>query len=186
MVKSAQEWLMVIDHQPAFAHPDSPWFCAAMVDVAPKIARLAPLFGDRVIFTRFVPPAEPFGSWVDYYRRWDFALNPASDWLWDLSDEWRGKPSIANHTFSKWIDSAKTLFGPDPKVTMCGVSTDCCVLATAFAAVDDGAQIRVVADACAAGSDEIQNAALAMMSSRAPQLSITTTDEECRRLQIAA
>ena len=186
MAEPYQEWLMVIDHQPAFAHPDSPWFCPAMVDVAPKIARLVPLYGDRIIFTRFVPPQELFGSWVDYYRRWDFALNPSSDWLWDLSDEWKGRPSISNHTFSKWIDAARTQLGPSPRVSMCGVSTACCVLATACAAVDDGAQVRIIADACAAASDDIHNDALKTLALLAPQLSIATTDDECRRLNIAA
>ncbi len=35
-------------------------------------------------------------------------------------------------------------------MVLCGVSTDCCVLMTALAAVDDGVAVRVVADACAA------------------------------------
>ena len=36
------------------------------------------------------------------------------------------------------------------EAVLCGVSTECCVLMTALAAVDDGAHVRVVADACAA------------------------------------
>ncbi len=65
---------------------------------------------------------------------------------------------------------------------MCGVSTDCCVLATALAAVDGGAHVRVVADACAAKSAEIHEQALQIMAARAPQLALVTTAGECSRL----
>ncbi len=50
------EWLMVIDLQPAFAHPDSPWFTPTLDGVTAQIARLVPRFGERLLFTRFVPP----------------------------------------------------------------------------------------------------------------------------------
>ena len=174
-------WLMAIDLQPAFSHPDSPWFTPSLAEAAPRIAALVAAFGERVLFTRFVPPATPFGSWVPYYQRWPFATDPASDWLWQLDAPWRGQPSIASHTFSKWVPDAAARFGPDPTVVLCGVSTDCCVLMTALAALDGGAQVRVAADACAAKTPAVHQAALAMMAARAPQLTLTSTAEECAR-----
>jgi nicotinamidase-related amidase len=182
MSGAPKSWLMVIDLQPAFSHPFSPWFTPTLSTVAKRIETLVPLYGEHVLFTRFVPPLSPTGSWRDYYAKWEFAARQDSEWLWELDEPWRGRFSIASHTFSKWIPEAIALFGPEPEVTLCGVSTDCCVLGTAFAAVDQGAQIRVASDACAAKSPEIHDRALAILALRAPQLSIVTIAEERERL----
>ena len=181
MMADAAGWLMVIDVQPAFSHPDSPWFCPDLTGAKPRIAALVDAFGDRVLFTRFVPPSAAFGSWQPYYDKWPFALQPASDWLWGVDAPWEDRPSIASHTFSKWISGAYQRFPADAPVVLCGVSTDCCVLATALAAVDHGAHVRVAADACAAGSDAVHAQAIAMMASRAPQLTMTDAAAECAR-----
>lgn len=176
------DWLMVVDLQPAFSHPESPWFTPTLAEASARIAQLVPLFGERVLFTRFVPPAVPDGSWARYYEKWHFALRPEADWLWAVDAPWQHHASIASHTFSKWLPEAFGRFGPAPRVTLCGVSTDCCVLATALAAVDGGAQVRLVADACAAKSPAVHEGALAIMATRAPMLHITTTVEERARM----
>lgn len=181
-----QSWLMVIDHQPAFAHPRSPWFSPMMAEATRRIEALVPLFANRVLFTRFVPPADITGSWRPYYDRWDFATKPSADWLWPVSEPWSDRPSIASHTFAKWTAEARAFFGPEPQVTMCGVATDCCVLGTALAAIDDGALVRVASDACAARSAEVHQQALGIMALRAPQLSIVTTEDEVRRMAAPA
>ncbi|WP_199707457.1 cysteine hydrolase family protein [Teichococcus wenyumeiae] len=177
-----RDWLMVVDLQPAFSHPDSPWFTPSLAEASARIAQLVPLFGERVLFTRFVPPAVPDGSWARYYEKWPFALRPEADWLWAVDAPWRQHASMASHTFSKWLPDAYERFGPQPRVTLCGVSADCCVLATALAAVDGGAQVRLVADACAAKSPAVQEGALSIMAARAPMLRITTTAEECAHM----
>ena len=172
------DWLLVVDLQPAFSHPNSPWFTASLADTAPAVTELVALYGERVLFTRFVPPARPGGSWVRYYERWPFALDPANAWLWALDAPWADRPSVASHTFSKWLPAVSARFGPDASVALCGVSTDCCVLTTALAAVDDGAAVRVVADACAAKTPALHARALALLAGRAPQLTVTTVAEE--------
>jgi nicotinamidase-related amidase len=182
MEANKRSWLMVIDHQPGFSHPDSAWYTPAMAQTSVNIAALVPLYGDRVVFTRFVPPAKPEGSWQPYYEKWPFALAEGSEWLWDVDEPWRQHRSIATHTFSKWTAEAKAIFGRNDEIVMCGVSTDCCVLATAFAAVDDGAQVRLVADACAAKSPVIHENALSILRSRAPQLTVVTTAQERQRM----
>ncbi|MDQ0511727.1 cysteine hydrolase family protein [Ancylobacter amanitiformis] len=176
-----RSWLMVIDHQPAFTHPASAWFTPAAAHSTPKVASLVPLFGERVVFTRFVPPAVPGGSWIPYYDKWSFAHAEGSDWLWEVDEPWREQRSISSDTFSKWTADARAIFAPEDEIVMCGISTDCCVLATAFAAVDAGAHVRIVADACAAKSRDVHENALAIMASRAPQLSIVTAAEEAER-----
>lgn len=182
MTSEKKSWLMVIDHQPGFSHPDSPWYTPAMAQTGVNVATLVPLYRENVVFTRFVPPERPQGSWQVYYDKWRFATAEGSDWLWDVDPPWRGHRSIASHTFSKWTDEARAIFGRDDDIVMCGVSTDCCVLATAFAAVDDGAQVRVVADACAAKTPAIHANALDILASRAPQLTIVSTAQERERM----
>jgi len=91
---------------------------------------------------------------------------------------WRDRTSVASHTFSKWIPDLYDRLGTDPTMVLTGASTDCCVLATAFAAVDAGAHVRVMADACAAATPAAHDAALMMMASRAPQLTIVTAAQE--------
>lgn len=169
--------LVAIDLQPAFSHPESPWFTPGLDEVAGRIERLLPRFGGRIVFTRFVPPTAPFGSWLRYYERWPFALEPASHWLWSLENRWSGYRSVASHTFSKWTSELRDQVG-EGEAVLCGVSTDCCVLMTALAAVDDGAHVRVIADACAAKSTDVHEGALALMATRSPQLRITTVAEE--------
>ena len=176
------DWLMAIDLQPAFSHPDSPWFTPTLAEVSRRIAALVPLYGERVLFTRFVPPAVPTNSWISYYRKWPFALEAGSSWLWQVDAAWRGHASVASHTFSKWIPEAFARFAPGAGVVLCGVSTDCCVLATALAAVDGGVPVRVVADACAAKTQAAHEAALGIMAARAPQLDLVTTAEELARM----
>ena len=36
------DWLMVIDLQPAFSHPDSPWFTPGLDAISRRIAELLP------------------------------------------------------------------------------------------------------------------------------------------------
>jgi nicotinamidase-related amidase len=179
-------WLMVIDLQPAFSHPDSPWFTSSVSEVAERIEPLVPLYDGRVLFTRFLPPVEIAGSWRDYYAKWDFATRAENGWLWNLDDRWKGRRSVASHTFSKWVPETIAHLGPEPEVSMCGVSTDCCVMMTALAAVDHGAHVRVIADACAAKSNDIHEGALALMRLRAPQLSLVSIARERERLAMAS
>ena len=177
------DWLMVIDLQPAFSHPQSPWFTPTLPAVSRRIETLVAAFGSRVVFTRFVPPKAPSGSWRSYYAKWPFAIQAEADWLWALDPPWSARPSLASHTFSKWLPEMRERCGHERHIVLCGVSTDCCVLMTALAAVDDGVHVRVVEDACAAKSAEAHARALDILATRAPQLQIVTVAEELARRQ---
>lgn len=171
------DWLVVVDLQPAFSHPTSPWFTPTLVLIKPLIGRLVEHFEHRVTFTRFLPPKRPFGSWQAYYEKWPFARQSEADWLWALDLPWAGRETLDSHTFSKWLPELRERIG-DATIVLCGVSTDCCVLMTALAAVDDGAHVRVIEDACAAKTPQAHASALAIMASRSPQLRIVTVAEE--------
>ncbi|WP_108262567.1 cysteine hydrolase family protein [Mangrovicoccus ximenensis] len=99
-------WLLVIDMQPGFGHPDSPWCTPGYDAVAGRVGALVEAYGDRVLFTRFQPPGEPQGAWRPYYDRWSFAVDPAHAGLWDLDPRWQGRPSVAGQRFAKWREAA--------------------------------------------------------------------------------
>ena len=168
--------LIVIDMQPGFGHPESPWCTPGYARVADNIAQLLPVFQDRVLFTRFLPPLTPTGAWVPYYEAWPFALDPEQRWLWELDARFTGG-TVQSHRFAKWREAAP-LVPEDATLVIAGVATDCCVLGTAIEAVDDGRRVRLVADACSAGSEALHEAALTVMRDRAPMLTITDTATE--------
>ncbi|MBT8152678.1 cysteine hydrolase [Epibacterium ulvae] len=173
-------WLMVIDMQPGFADPASPWATPGVDSCQRNIRALLPQFENRVLFTRFVPPAAPRGAWVPYYDQWSFARDAQNAWMWELVPEWQGQPAVTGHRFAKWQE-ARAHIPQDATVVMCGVATDCCVLGTAIEAADEGRFIRLVTDACAAGTEALHGAALDVMRDRAPMIALTDTATEFTR-----
>lgn len=168
--------LAVIDMQRVFADPASPWATPRYADAAAGVRRLLPAFAGRVTFTRFVAPERPAGAWRAYYDRWPFARRPPDAALWELSD---GFAELADHildatTFGKWTPALASRVGPAGRLVLAGVSTDCCVLSTALAAADAGAEVLVVADACAGADDEAHRKALQIMELYRPLIRVTT------------
>ena len=175
----SEPWLVAIDMQQVFADPASPWATPGFADAAAGLERLLPAFGDRVVFTRFVAPADPHGAWKPYYALWPFALVPASDPLYDLVPAFadRARHVETRETFGKWDAQLSRAIGGSTEIVLCGVSTDCCVLSTALPASDAGVHVRVVADACAGLSPADHQRALDAMGLYAPLIEITSVDE---------
>ncbi len=67
------------------------------------------------------------------------------------------------------MDGADTL-------VIAGVSTECCVLATAVAAADAGVRVLLAADACAGADDASHAHALGVLEFFAPLVQISTTE----------
>ncbi len=172
-------WLVVIDPQRIFADPASPWGSAMFPDIVEPVRRLAAAAGERTVVTRWVPAAEPRGSWKAYLEAWPFADVAADDPLLDLVPEATGLgPHLVSvPTFGKWGPELEAVTGPTPHLVLCGVATDCCVVSTALGAADAGATITVVTDACAGSSAQNQRAALDVMALYPPQITLATTDE---------
>jgi nicotinamidase-related amidase len=169
-------WLVVVDLQRVFGDAGSPWTTPRFGEIRPRIRRLAEAFAGSVVFTRFVAPAEPAGAWVEYYRRYDFALRPADDPIYDLVEDAAGAKVLDATTFGKWGPELAGIVGGGP-LTVAGVATDCCVLSTVLPAADAGVPVRVVTDACAGSSDDDHDRALRLMSLYAPLVELRTTDE---------
>lgn len=171
--------LAVIDMQRFFA-PGQPWATPGFDELIEPIGRLVDGFGDRVVFTRFVVPARPQGSWVAYYRAWPQVTGPGAGRLADLVPPWadRAADAIGKPSFSKWGPELAARLDADGELVLCGVSTDCCVLATALGAVDAGVSVRVAADACAGLDAAAHERALALIAGFAPQAAISSVEAE--------
>ena len=176
--------LAVIDMQNVFGAPDSQWLAPRFAEVVDPVRRLAEAYGPATVFTRFVAPGTPRGSWVPYYEQWPFALQPPDSPLWDVVPDLadaaeraeRAGHVVSATTFSKW-DRLRSLVGADGRLVLCGVSTDCCVISTALAAADDGVEVVVVADACAGVDDESHAKALHVMGLYAPLVRVVDLAE---------
>ncbi len=80
-------------------------------------------------------------------------------------------------TFGKWGPELADAVVPDGRLVLSGVTTDCCVLTTALAAVDAGVAVQVVADACAGVDEASHQKALDIMRLYSPMLEVVTVDE---------
>jgi len=167
-------WLVAIDMQRIFA--TGPWASPRFGEIVEPVRRLDAAFGDRAIFTRFVAPATPQGTWREYYEAWPFAVQSPDADDYQLVDEFtahRGRTVDAT-TFGKW-DELRARFEPGTRLVVCGTSTDCCVITTVLAAADAGMRVQVVADACAGVDAKTEADALAVMALFTPQVEIVQT-----------
>jgi nicotinamidase-related amidase len=169
-------WLVVVDLQHVFGDVESPWSAPRFPEVRPRIRRLVEAFGDRVVWTRFVAPAEPVGAWKRYYEQFPFALQPPDAELYRLVEDPGTHPVVHATTFGKWGPDLVGVVGNGP-VTVVGVATDCCVISTVLPAADAGVHVRVVSDACAGSGDDDHDRAIRIMGLYAPLVQIVTTDE---------
>jgi nicotinamidase-related amidase len=168
--------LAVIDMQRVFAEPESGWFTPGLAGIVGPVKELLAAFAPRTVFTRFLAPGVPSGSWAKYYERWPFALRPPDADLYRLVDDFAGEagPTVDATTFGKWTPELAANVGPGGRLVLAGVSTDCCVLSTALAAADAGIEVEVVADACAGVNDETHHQALDVMRLYAPLIEVVT------------
>lgn len=162
--------------QRIFGDADSPWLAPRFAELIAPIRQLIEFVGENVVFTRFVAPEVPRGSWSDYYRVWPFALQSPASHDYQIVDELDPGEfaRIDATTFSKWTPELAAMVPEGSRVLLCGVSTDCCVLSTALAAADAGARVTVVADACAGVDDETHRRALSLLELYEPLVEVAT------------
>lgn len=173
-----EPWLVVVDAQRVFADPSaSPWGSPMFACAVGPIRRLCERYAGRVVFTRFVAPDQPLGSWESYYEEHPFARVPSGDALYAVVDELAplARHTVCSSTFGKWVPALQAIVGELPHLLLAGVSTDCCVLSTALAAADAGARVEVVSDACAGSDTTNHKLALDVMALYAPMVTVTST-----------
>jgi nicotinamidase-related amidase len=176
----ADAWLVVVDMQNVFAH-GSPWASPDYATASAGIRRLMPVFRERVVFTRYVAPAEPRGAWAAYFEQWPFARVAPGDELYaftpEIAEFAAGRSVVTRETFGKWGPELAAAIGGAGEIVLAGVSTDCCVLSTALPAADAGVHVLVPTDACAGASAADHRRALDAMSLYAPLIELTTVDD---------
>lgn len=170
--------LAVIDMQVGFQETGSEWQVPRYAEAETQVSRLAAAFDEQVVWTRFVRDPAEKGAWADYYDRWSTFRVDEDSRQWDLTiDPPPAHPVISLPTFSKWGPELGALVPVSAPLVLCGVSTDCCVLATALSAIDAGRSVIVVTDACAAVNDQAQEQTVQLLGLLSPMVSLTTTDQ---------
>lgn len=180
--------LVVVDMQHLFRDAESPWATPGFDEIVEPIDRLVGAFGDAVVFTRYRVPEHPEGSWITYFELWSEVTKPERRRWMDLVEPWasRRPRTLEKESFSKWGPELRDMAGQSKTLVLCGVATDCCVIATALPAADAGMFVRIVADACRGATAEAHERALALGEGFAPQITLATVDEELRRIEEAA
>jgi nicotinamidase-related amidase len=172
------ELLVVVDMQRVVAE-DTPWRIDGVRELLPGITALAEAFAPAVVYTRHVPPADGgTGTWRRFYAAWsELSRDPS---VWELMPELSGRDGV------QATKSVYSCFGArelqdelarrdSPALVLCGVETDCCVLATVLEAVDRGIPVTVVEDAVASPSPAGHEGALALCRRLPEQVEVATT-----------
>lgn len=132
----------------------------------------------QTISTRYIPPNPISGEWIEYFNQFPKIPKNDNSPCYDLAKNVPRDYVISVPKFGKWPSVVKSQHIKMPtEVYITGVSTDCCVLSTALAAVDSGVKVYIVTDACASSSDTNQNNALNVLKGYAPNIELVTCNE---------
>lgn len=176
-MSGGDQTLVVIDMQQAFRDRASQWCVPRYAEAEANVLRLVERSAGPVVWTRFVRDPEEQGAWADYYDRWhELRVSPEAK-EWDLTTAaGEGATVLDLPTFSKWGPELDALTAAAPRLVVCGVATDCCVLGTVLGAVDAGRPVTVVSDACAGVTDTAHQQALDLMGLLSPMVTLADTD----------
>ena len=166
-----RDLLLVIDMQNAYTS-EGPWTCPHMDRAAERIITLIESgYFNQILFTRFDAPRLPVGTWKKYNMinrkiNEDVHMNELIPQLLPYTDIYP--------LYSKFTYSALTVPEIQAAIEHCtqrggsvvltGVVSECCVLATAFQAIDNGCPVIYIKDACAGSSDELEDAVVQVLS----------------------
>ena len=150
-----------------------------------KIARdtVAKIRNITTIATRYLPPhgvclRNKDDAWFKYFKMYPNVPNDPDHEMYQHIENISCDLSWESSGFSKWNHSS-TYTSPF-NVFITGVSTECCVLSTALSAIDAGATVYIISDACAAGSKNDHNLGLNILSRFAPNVQIIKTNDIIR------
>ena len=178
---------LCIDMQEMFAQ-DTPWHTPWMKRVLPKVVQIAEAHPQETIYTRFIPPENPWdmhGSWRVFYERWPemtaARIDPKLLELVRPLTELAAIGKVVDKRFfspfhSTDLDGQLRERGLDTLV-ITGAETDMCVLAAVLDAVDLGYRVVIPVDAVCSSSDEMHDALLGLYRNRfSSQIETADTD----------
>ena len=163
--------LLVIDMQNAYT-AEGPWTCPNMARATEQIIALieSGRFSE-VIFTRFDAPQDPVGTWKDY----NVINREVNEDVWmnemvpELAPYLTQYPVFSKSTYSSMTvpeirEAAEQCTVRGGSVVLTGVVSECCVLSTAFEAIDLGCPVVYITDACAGCSDDLEAAVVSVLA----------------------
>lgn len=173
--------ILVIDMQNVYEKGE-PWACLDTDGAAENIVRILDRVPkDQVVFTRFLPPEHPEGAWKVYNETYrdineDAYLN---DMIPRLKERSEGYRMIDKSTYSSLRDPE--LCGRAKRagrLVLTGVVAECCVLATAFDAIDLGCHVMYLTDAVSGFDKPKEEGTVLTLSGLSPvHTSLMTTEE---------
>ena len=178
--------LVVVDMQNAYLE-DQCWACTKTSACAENIVAL--IEGgvcDNVVFTEYLAPENPVGTWVTYNEvnaevNGDAWLNEIVDALKPYTETY---PLYSKSTYSSFGNpDFKSLMARAGRIVITGVMSECCVLATAIDAIDTGTPVVYLTDACSGSTEEYEDMATAMMEFASPTHTAVMTCEEYTALR---
>ena len=173
--------LVVVDMQNAYLEGQC-WACTKTSACAENIAAL--IDGgvyDNVVFTEYLAPENPVGTWVTY-NEVNAEVN-ADAWLNEIVDALKPYtetyPLYSKSTYSSFGNpDFKSLMARAGRIAITSVMSECCVLATAIDAIDTGTPVVYLTDACSGFSEEYEDMAAAMMEFTSPTHTAVMTCKE--------
>ena len=163
--------LLVIDMQNAYT-AEGPWTCPNMARATEQIIALieSGRFSE-VVFTRFDAPQDPVGTWKDY-NVINREVNE-DEWMNEMVPELApyltqysvfSKSTYSSMTVPEIREAAEQCTARGGSVVLTGVVSECCVLSTAFEAIDLGCPVVYITDACAGCSDDLEAAVVSVLA----------------------
>lgn len=149
--------LMVIDMQNVYLE-GQPWGCVRTGEVMERIKTLIDSHApDNVIFTRYMPPRHPVGTWEQYnIENREINENAWMSAMIEGCGPYLEKyPLFTKSCYSSYGSrEVKALASRARRVLLCGVVAECCVLFTLLSGIDAGDKMVYLKDACSGVSRE--------------------------------
>ena len=173
--------IIVVDMQNVYCKGE-PWACLDTEGAAESILKILDKASpEQVILTEFLAPEDPVGDWKVYNETFrDINENEyMNELVAQLKERAAAYKVFGKSTFSSLkVPEIQALARKAGRVVVTGVVAECCVLATAFDAVDLGCHVVYLTDAVSGFDHEKERGAMLAMQGLAPvQSTIMTTQE---------
>lgn len=166
-----KDLLLVVDMQNVYL-PGNEWACVDVENVITYIKEMLEYFPEnQIVFTQFLPPAHPQGTWEMYnivnkeINRECVLSEYMEEFLPYLKEDNLYSKSVysccGNQEFCDKIMQYERIF-------ITGVVAECCVLSTVFDLIDMGKKIVYLKRGIAGGSKEKEEAAMKVLEGLSP------------------